>query len=137
MNNCTFELPPGKYFIGDVSYFLTDKYYESVKENLFDYGGYKMLNGEAKLTTMKSRRGCWRGSNQMLYYINSGILGVCSFDIGEDMGAGSTHDFKDKIYVDISVEGVLMVCSGSMSIVIDTNADTLAEDGHDGYDSYS
>lgn len=128
----THELPPGKYFIGDVSYFLTDEYYESVKENLFDYT--KQITGF--MTLMKTQRGSWVGSNKELYYVSSGVLGICSFDIGEDMGAGSVHNFKDKIYVDTNVEGVLKVSSGKTTIVIDTRCEPMDdEDDYGGYDS--
>ena len=135
MNKRTFMLAPGKYFIGDVSYFLTDEYYESVKENLINYTGSHRINGDKSLTLISTKRGSWYGSDRELYDVNSGTLGVCSFDLGDFIGSGTIYDFHDSVYVDISRDGVLSISSGAVDLVIDTNCEPVPDFVDDGYDS--
>jgi hypothetical protein len=137
--NKTYELAPGKYFIGDVSYFLTDKYYESVKENLYGCNKGQLFCGGQIVTLMQtvwSKKGIWLGSNKEIYSVDSGVLGICSVDMGEDMGVGSVHEFRDKVFVDMNANGVLKVCSGKDSIIIDTTKECVSDYEDSGYDSW-
>lgn len=135
-----YELPPGKYFIGDVSYFLTDEFYSMVKENLFHKTAHHILNGKKTLTLMKTHadtHGYWFGSNDEIYYVNAGIIGICSADMGDNNGIGSQHDFTESVTVDIRQQGVMKVVSGPTQIIIDTTVEPVIHNDDEGYDSYS
>ena len=134
----TYKLAPGKYFIGDVSYFLTDGYYESVKENLYGCKG-QLFCGDKSVTlmpTVQSKKGSWVGSDKSIYSADSGVLGVCSVDMGEDMGVGSVHEFHENVVVDVSAEGVLKVFSGEFQLIIDTTKECVSDYEDSGYDSW-
>jgi hypothetical protein len=136
----SYDLPSGKYFIGDISYFLNDKYYTPLKENLFGTTGKYTFDDGKTLVMMKTygdTHGSWFGSNDEMYYVHAGVIGVCPLDIGYDSGNGSIHDFKNIINIDIYEQGILKITCDKTKLIIDTSCDSFVEEDDIGYDSWS
>ena len=124
-------LPAGKFFIGDPTYFLQPSISKSLVE-----GHYALPDGRGFILVSADNGWC-KGSNGELYGVESGLIGICSFEIG-DMnnftGDGSFHTFNSEVTTELLGGKILRIKSGDYTIDIDTNTDyCVSDDG--GYDS--
>ena len=127
----TYMLPAGKYFIGDPSYFLQP----SISTNLSP-GHYALPDGRGFIL-VPSENGWCKGSNGEIYGVESGLIGICSFEIGDYSnftGDGSFHTFDSEVNTELMGGLILRIRSGDYKIDIDTNSEyCVSDDG--GYDS--
>ena len=127
----TYTLPAGKYFIGDPSYFLQPSISQSLVE-----GHYALPDGRGFILVSANNGWC-KCLNGDLYGVESGLIGICSFEIG-DMnnftGDGTFHTFSSEVTTELAEDGIFRIKSGDYTIDIDTNTEySVSDDG--GYDS--
>jgi hypothetical protein len=118
-------LNPGKYYLGDPSHVLHDKFLIGIWGNLYNYkNGKHYINsydfavhnthkGDGKFVDTKSR----------IYNVETGVLSLVPIDLIEDINLCKKHghifNFTDKIHF-IYDDGVFYVKSGKKIITIDT-----------------
>jgi hypothetical protein len=128
----TFVLPAGKYFIGDPTYFL----HKSLTENLVA-GHFALPDGRGFIAAA-SEAGILTASNGEVYGVESGLIGICSYDIGDMAnftGDGSFHVFDSDVKAELD-DSYMKLSSGNWSLEIELNEGPVFSDD-DGYDSYS
>lgn len=127
-------LPPGKYYIGDICYFLKEQTYDRI------FGG---THYESGLYTRKSDGavfmvdgtsygdGLYKGSDNYEYGVDAGVIGIVSRALGpvndEDMYGGTFNTFKEPVEVKFG-GGVFRFNSPSKYLIIDTAGDTYNSD---------
>lgn len=127
-------LPAGKYYIGDICYFLKDKTYDQI------YGG---THYESGLYTRKADGavfmvdntaygdGLYKGTDDYEYGVDAGIIGIVSRSLGpekdDDMYGGTFNTFKEPVHVKFG-GGVFRFNSPSKYIMIDSVGNTYNSD---------
>lgn len=128
----SYVLPAGRYFIGDPSYFLHNSLMAAACE-----GHYALPDGRGYIL-VGSNDGIWSGSDGKVYSVESGLIGICSYDIGNMSnftGDGTFHTFGSEVGLEFD-SGVVRVKSGDWVLEIDVGEECVLSDD-DGYDSYS
>jgi hypothetical protein len=126
----SYVLPAGNYFIGDPIYFLHTSILGS------EPGHYALPDGRGFIL-IRAETGIWRSSDGNHYGVESGLLGICSYEIGNATnftGDGTFHTFKSEVTSTILEGGVLRISSGDF--VLDVNDEnTNYKSDFEGYDS--
>jgi hypothetical protein len=127
----TYELPAGKYFIGDVSNFLQDSVLKNISNGQNTYCSHHFV-----LT--KPLCGLFTGSDDFIYDIDE-RLAIIHENMGDSSkftGCGTFHTFDDVVTVCIS-DDILAVQSGDWTLTIDTTKCYTLPSDDEGYDSWS
>jgi hypothetical protein len=125
----SYVLPAGKYFIGDPSYFLHSIIGPAP-------GHYALPDGRGFIL-IGVKTGLWHSSSGYLYGVDSGLIGICSYEIGNMTnytGDGTFHTFKSEVSTEILKNGVLRIKSGDFVLDVN-NENTDYNSDLDGYDS--
>jgi hypothetical protein len=118
-------LKPGKYYLGDPSFVLPDKIYHGIWGNLYNYenGNHNINGSNLVVHNIHGKDGIHRDTKNRLYIIYSGMIGLTSAELIEDInlcnGKGYLFDFKQKINF-IYDAGIFYIKSGKKYIKIDT-----------------
>ena len=123
-------IPPGKYYIGDLCYALSDTIYDTVFGNIgeYDSGFYKnnKNNDFFMVDNTAYGDGCYIASDGKEFCVDAGIIGVCPASmIGKGTGhqkdgeGGHIYEFKDPVKCRFK-SGVFTFKSESIKLVINT-----------------
>jgi hypothetical protein len=122
-------LPAGKYYIGDLSYFL----HSGLQGR---YGHYAIPDGRGFIS-VRADKGLWSAEETVFYTVESGAFGICSYELGSrDMwtGDGTFHTFDEPVSVKVEDHGDTVVfSSGSWNLHIEYLRRDISDD--EGYDS--
>ena len=133
----TYTMKPGKYYIGDICYFLDDTLYDEVWGTKFGYNGghYERPDGTGFIVMGTAYGdGSYKGSNGIDYGVDAGVIGVVSLELRSGTEAerietaksmGSYHEFKEPIILKHSGlpndrVGLFEFSSGKWCLRIDT-----------------
>lgn len=129
----TYTMKPGKYYIGDICYFMDDKLYDEVWGTQFGFsdGHYQKADGTGFIVMGTAYGdGHYNGSNGVGYGVDAGVIGLVSLELGsgpEDekietaRSMGSYHEFTEPVSLKQDVErGLFEFSSGKWSLRIDT-----------------
>ncbi len=128
----SFVAPPGKYYIGDICYYLQDSFYDGI------FGGHGYESG---LYTRKSDNsffmvdntswgdGEYKGTDGFGYGVDAGIIGIVSMSLGDesDVYGGKVHVFKEPVQIKFG-NGLFRFYSNSKYLAIDTHGDSYNSD---------
>ena len=125
----SYILPAGRYFIGDICYALSDFVYNEIWGDNFGFreGLYNHQKGTFVMGRAMYGNGDYLGTDGRVYAIDSGIVGMVSWDLvdNKDCKSGSVHEFSESIYFCITGEGHFIFSSGKVKLVIDTASKNL------------
>lgn len=117
---------PGKYFIGDPSSVLFDKYYTGIWGDQYGYSCGKFnINGfDMIIHHTHYGDGVYNDTQNRQYYIDSGAIGLIPFELFKDnpdvvLKDGHIFEFIDSINF-IYDAGIIYIKSGKKFISIDT-----------------
>jgi hypothetical protein len=117
-------LPPGRYYIGDISNALWEEYANVFEASDHASGCY--TNGQKVFVvapTLRSR-GTYNSSTGDSYYVETGFIGIVSQNLFESEPSGGTiHTFTEPVEVRFEEKGVFEFVSGPQKIIIDTSAE--------------
>jgi hypothetical protein len=113
-------LPPGRYYIGDISYSLPEEVYDWWSHTAnFSPGLYQYDSGWFAVDDTKYGDGLYQG-----YEVDAGVIGIVSealFDYPDaGYGLGTFHDFEQEVRFQ-SRDGHFAITSGSFRLEIDTD----------------
>jgi len=133
----TYTMKPGKYYIGDICYFMDDKLYDEVWGTQFGYSGghYERPDGTGFIVMGTAYGdGHYNGSNGVGYGVDAGVIGLVSLELGSGSepervetanSMGSYHEFTEPVILkheggpDARV-GLFEFTSGNWTLSIDT-----------------
>ena len=123
-NRLRFTAPPGKYYIGDLCYVLSDHVYENVFGDLggYDSGLYQKKNSSDFFLVDNTAYGdgLYGGSDGNEFGVDAGIIGICPVSLIEKGdGEGTIYEFKEPVVCRFN-RGCFTFTSGSTKLVIDT-----------------
>ena len=124
MNTINYELPAGRYFVGDPYYFLND-----LTPFVNEGRGVDFI-------LWPVNKNCVLESLQSSYSIQSGYFGLVSVSLGDMRnytGDGTFHEFKSPVKC-ICNKGFYELKSTSDSITFENVEESCSV--YDGYDSY-
>ena len=124
----TNVLPAGKYFIGDLSYFLPSAYWKS--------GHYAIPDGRGFIS-FRASSGLWSSDRRISYTAESKYFGICSYELGDKSlwtGDGTFHTFVEPVSVAVGDECVTF-SSGTQDLTLTYEGGMPSDD--EGYDSWS
>jgi hypothetical protein len=133
----TFTMKPGKYYIGDICYFLNKTHYDNVWGGKFGYSGghYERPDGTGFIVGGTAYGdGRYKGSNGISYAVDAAVIGIVSLELGSGTEAeristaisrGSYHEFTEHVSLKNSGVhndrlGIFEFTSGLWSLTIDT-----------------
>lgn len=118
----THTFPPGKYFIGDLCYALSDELYENVFGG-FDYerGLYKQTNSNHFFFVADTYfgDGLYRGSDGKEFGVDAGVISILPEATMTKNDGGHIYNFKDPVKCTF-YNGKFSFQSGSQRLVIET-----------------
>jgi hypothetical protein len=123
----TNVLPAGKYFIGDLSYFLPSTYWKS--------GHYAIPDGRGFISFRVSS-GLW-SADRTSYTAESKNFGICSYELGDKSlwtGDGTFHTFVEPVSVAVDDDSICF-SSGTKGFTLTYMGNMPSDD--EGYDSWS
>ena len=124
-------LPAGKYFIGDLSYFLHSAL-------CCKTGHYAVPDGRGFIA-IKTYDGLWLASDDTTYSLESGRFGICSYELGDKRlwtGDGTFHTFIEPVSMTVDDDDTISFVSGTWSLTLNHDA-SWDSDYDEGYDSWS
>jgi hypothetical protein len=120
------QLNPGKYFLGDPSFVLSDKIYNGLWGNLYNYSNGKFIldNYEFIAHNTHYGNGSFTDSKNRIYEVESGFISLVNIDLIDKENLilckkGSIFTFNEKINF-IYDAGFFHIKSGNKIITIDT-----------------
>ena len=120
------ELNPGKYFVGDPSFVLSNKIYNGLWGNLYNYSNGKFILDDYEFVTHNTHygNGLFTDTKNRLYEIDSGFISLVHVDLIDKESInlckkGSIFTFNEKINF-IYDAGFFHIKSGKKIITIDT-----------------
>lgn len=121
-----FTAPPGKYYIGDLCYALSDDIYDRIFGR-YDYesGIYTHNNGKDFFLVDNTAYGdgCYPSSDSKEFAVDAGIIGICPASLADKGGDGG-HFYTFDAEVRCSFKsGRFTFYSGRKTLVIDTTGD--------------
>ena len=133
----TYTMKPGKYYIGDICYFMDTKLYDEVWGTQFGYSGghYEQADGTGFIVMGTAYGdGKYEGSNGSVYGVDAGVIGLVSLELGSGPEAervetarsmGSYHEFTEPVSLNHKGEpnsriGLFEFSSGKWKLQIDT-----------------
>jgi hypothetical protein len=136
--NVVYELLPGNYYIGDISYFLQDSIINKIhfkQDNIY-------FNGDNKkgLVVIKPSygNGLYEGSDNFIYDIEENNIGIVHVSLGKKSkftGCGTFHSFVNPVRVTIA-NHIFIVESGLWNLNINMNDCYNIPSDDEGYDSW-
>lgn len=117
-------LPPGKYYIGDLCYALSESLYQDVFGGLggFDSGLYKKNNSTDCFMVDQTAfgDGLYFGSDNKEFAVDAGILGICPVSMMlRDGDGGHVYEFSEPVRC-LFLNGRFYFRSGTTELLIDT-----------------
>jgi hypothetical protein len=118
------DIPPGKYYVGDICYALDDKVYDRVFGGEdYESGCYTCEDGFFMVANTAYGDGSYKGTNGKEYAVDAGVIGIVSEKlIDHDSGSlcgGHIHTFKYPIHVSFK-GGIFKFDSQAHTFTIDT-----------------
>lgn len=134
-------LPAGKYYIGDLSYFLNDTIMNIWTTKFKNSDGLYTNDAENGFYVTKpvDGNGIYVGSNKFSYDVDEDNFGIASIALGnidKYTGCGTFHKFSSPVNIEYN-DGVLTFKSNNSEMVIDTNNRVDISSDDEGYDSWS
>lgn len=117
-------LPAGKYYIGDPCYaFGKTDLYKKVWGDQFGYENGYYTNGTSHIVVHRTAYGdgVYRGSNEMIFYVDSGTICIASIDLVVEDVVGV---FTFKIPVEVYMKNGLFIFN---DLEIDTGDNELED----------
>jgi hypothetical protein len=125
----TNVLPAGKYYIGDLSYFL----HSGLQGR---HGHYAIPDGRGFISA-RADNGLWSAEDTVFYTVESGFFGICSYELGSRAqwtGDGTFHTFDAPVSMKVHNDGDAVVfSSGTWNLRIEYLRRDISDD--EGYDS--
>jgi hypothetical protein len=118
------QIPPGKYYVGDICYALDETVYDRVfgGQN-YESGCYTCEDGFFMVSSTAYGDGSYKGTNGKSYDVDAGVIGIISEKlIDQHSGSlcgGHIHTFKHPIDVSFKA-GIFKFSSPGHSFTIDT-----------------
>jgi hypothetical protein len=128
----SFVAPPGKYYIGDICYYLQDSFYDGI----FGGHGYepglytrKADNSFFMVDNTSWGDGEYNGTDGFGYGVDAGIIGIVSMPLGDESNVygGKVHVFKEPVQIKFG-NGLFRFHSNSKYLAIDTHGDSYNSD---------
>lgn len=121
-----FTAPPGKYYIGDLCYALSDDIYDRIF-GLYGYesGLYSHNNGKDFFLVDGTAYGdgCYPSSDGKEFAVDAGIIGICPASLaGKGGDGGHFYTFDSEVRCSFK-SGRFTFDSGYNTLVIDTTGD--------------
>jgi len=118
------NLPPGRYYIGDICYALNDKTYDRVFGGQgYESGLYTCDDGFFMVDNTAYGDGAYKGTNGKTYGVDAGIIGIISEKIIDknsgSLDGGHIHTFKYPLDCAFK-RGIFTFTSSGHSFKIDT-----------------
>ena len=120
------QINPGKYFLGDPSFVLSNKIYNGLWGNLYNFNNGKFILEDYEFVTHNTHygNGLFADTKNRLYEVESGFISLVNFDLIDNesinlckKGAIFTFDQKINFIYDA---GIFHIKSGKKIITIDT-----------------
>lgn len=102
-NISVHTVPPGKYYIGDLCYVLSDAVYDTIFGRLgfYEEGLYSEKENPKHFFFLNhtfAGDGTYEGSDGNAFSVDAGIIGICPEALMEkDDGGGHVYEFKDSV----------------------------------------
>lgn len=133
-------LPPGDYYLGDVSYFLQDSLMKGVLSGAFGDGCFVDESGVGfAVVNPTAGPGLYKGSDKHSYEFEDGGFGLVPTSLGnikKYTGSGTFHTFTEPVSFYLDDDGIITVKSGDWFLDIDTNSVESIYSDDEGYDSW-
>lgn len=134
-NTLKFTAPPGKYYIGDLCYVLSEDVYDNVFGGLGGYdSGLYQKKGSSDFFLLDNTAygdGVYYGTDGREFGVDAGIIGICPASlVVKGYGENTLYEFKEPVTCRFK-KGRFAFSSGYIRLVINTVDDEEEDEDYD------